>query len=299
MESCKEIAKIALCETECRNCGAQIAGRYCHDCGQDVFTGMEQPLKEFVARYWKRILRLATKYLITLKYLVFCPGFLTKEYCAGRIKKYVHPTQLFWVSTIVFFTLNINLNQDNYRFTNEQDLIPATTTQELEITENNIKEKETEKEIDQSDAALKYFTKAVPFAAFMLIPVFALLLSLFFRSNKIFYVHHIVFATHFHAFLWINFILYFLLKSFGDYPFFILVFLGIITYSLPSIYTGIAIHRFYQPKAWWITAWKTIVISMLYFISIIGVVYFLLSIFILIMRLIGVEINNFTIVNLG
>jgi len=88
-----------------------MMGRYCSNCSQNINTGVGQPIKKFIDQYRKKTVQSLLKYLITLKYLIISPGFLTEEYCAGRIKKYVHPTNLLWITTIIIFALIVN--QDN------------------------------------------------------------------------------------------------------------------------------------------------------------------------------------------
>ena len=95
--------KTTLVHAVCKNCGAQLHGRYCHSCGQDVFAGARRSVKDLVYNFLENIFALDNKILVTLKYLLFFPGRLSREYKNGRIVRYVHPSKLFWFVTIVFF----------------------------------------------------------------------------------------------------------------------------------------------------------------------------------------------------
>ena len=287
------ISDIPAC-TVCRNCGAQMIGHYCSNCGQNIYTGVGQPIMKFIAHYCKKILQLSLKYLIALKYLIIRPGFLTEEYYAGRIKKYVHPTNLFWIVTIIFFTILVsqkNISIDpKYNTEKQQTEISTTQEQESSEIEENL-DKETDNE--KSGQAVNYFSKIAPFVAFPLIPVLAFLLFLFFRQNKIYFIHHIVLSTHFYTFLWLLFIfLYFMFKIEVS----IKILEDIVYYSLlsilvlmPGVYLGIAIKRFYKPKAWWVTVWKTIVVTILHYVLAIFVYFLVIILFDLILPLFGIE----------
>ena len=271
-----------------------MMGRYCSNCSQNINTGVGQPIKKFIVQYWKKNLQLALKYLITLKYLIIRPGFLTEEYCAGRIKKYVHPSNLLWIVTIIFFAIlfsqkNISIDPKYNTEKRQTEISTAQDQESSEIEEISGKENDEEK----SNQAFNYFSKIAPFAAFPLIPVFTLLLFLFFRQNKIYYIHHIVLSTHFYTFLWLLFIfLYFMFKIEVN----IKIFDDIVYYSLlsilvfmPGIYLGIAIKRFYKPKAWWVTLWKTIVVTILHSFLALFVCFLVIILLELILPLFGIE----------
>ncbi|CAG1002427.1 hypothetical protein BURK1_02965 [Burkholderiales bacterium] len=91
-------------DTTCRNCGADAPGAYCAACGQETTIGLPKAttfLREaagrhvaFDGRMWR-----------TLFALAFRPGFLTREYLAGRRKRYVRPSRLVLVLAIVLFAV--------------------------------------------------------------------------------------------------------------------------------------------------------------------------------------------------
>lgn len=91
-------------ETNCLNCGTEVPGRYCTNCGQENTVPHEtfgHLLKHFVAD----VVHYDSKTLLTLKYLLFKPGFLTKEYIAGKRVSYVNPIKLYIFTSFVFFLL--------------------------------------------------------------------------------------------------------------------------------------------------------------------------------------------------
>jgi len=95
-------------ETNCLNCGTDVPGRYCTNCGQENIVPHEtfgHLVKEFAAD----LVHYDSKTLLTFKYLFTKPGFITREYIAGKRVKFVHPIKLYIFSSFVFFLLYFTL----------------------------------------------------------------------------------------------------------------------------------------------------------------------------------------------
>lgn len=94
----------AAAEAVCANCGTGLAGRYCHRCGQ------EGAAASVGSGYLRKVLADAVsidgKALRSLRDLVFRPGFLTREYVAGRRVRHTEPVQLYLLAAAVFFLVN-------------------------------------------------------------------------------------------------------------------------------------------------------------------------------------------------
>jgi hypothetical protein len=273
-------------DTFCRNCEVRAIGRYCHKCGQDTLADRELPIFFLVTHLFNKAFALDGRLPATLKNLIWRPGRLSKEYRAGKIVKYVHPVKLFWFSTIVFFALMISQinSETNMDETGKKSLSinvnkekPALA-QEIVLEEPKNLEKTnpetSEKNQSSGDQIIDYFSKYGSFVAFLLIPIFALLLALFFWRNKFFYMYHLVFALHFHTFLWVYFSLLIMVRiifpnvDFSDW-------IGLLIFLIPGVYLSIAMHRFYQTTRW-NTIWKTVFIGFVYFILVLTVTVLLL-----------------------
>jgi hypothetical protein len=89
-----------VCE-RCGNCSAQLAGPYCHQCGQlgHVHRSLLHLLEELV----HGILHFDTKSWRTLPLLVARPGLLTRRYIDGQRTRYVSPLALFLFSVFLMF----------------------------------------------------------------------------------------------------------------------------------------------------------------------------------------------------
>ncbi|HKP74511.1 MAG TPA: DUF3667 domain-containing protein [Longimicrobiaceae bacterium] len=88
----------------CANCGAALAGRFCHACGQEDGPGPGG------AGFLRKVLADAAsidgKALRSLRDLVLRPGFLTREYMEGRRVRYTEPAQLYLLAAALFFLVN-------------------------------------------------------------------------------------------------------------------------------------------------------------------------------------------------
>ena len=86
----------------CLNCGTVLQGPFCHYCGQPdrnlmrFFPVLMRELLEDVFEFDSRFMR-------TMKPLLFRPGKLTRDYLEGRRFRYVPPLRLYIFSSIAFF----------------------------------------------------------------------------------------------------------------------------------------------------------------------------------------------------
>ena len=88
--------------THCKNCGTELKGMYCHNCGQYALDS-RQPFWKYILQYFENVYQFDTKIWSTLWMLFRRPGFLTTEFNAGKIASYVHPMRLFMCITLLFF----------------------------------------------------------------------------------------------------------------------------------------------------------------------------------------------------
>jgi hypothetical protein len=272
---------VSPCDTFCRNCEVRTIGRYCHKCGQDTLADRELPIFLLITQLFNKAFALDGRLPRTLKNLMWNPGRLSIKYRAGKIVKYVHPVKLFWFSTLIFFALlisqiDLDANMDATGTTSVKGLKinvghPAEQTEFVESEAENSEEEDAFSKVKQT---VDYFSKYGSFVAFLLIPIFALLLALFFWRNKLLYMYHLVFALHFHTFLWVFFSILIIVNIIFPnvkYP----DWLDFLFFLIPGVYLSIAMRRFYQVKRR-NAIWKTIFIGILYFSFVITITILLI-----------------------
>jgi hypothetical protein len=231
----------------CRNCGATATGTYCPNCGQETSLALptvRSMLREAAGRY----VALDGRMWRTLFPLLFRPGFLTREYFAGRRRRYIRPARLFLVLSIAIFAL--------LRFTGDpviiskEDLLraaPADIAREVEEARRENASsmgpdldlqlspgpgswlEPLQQRIDQfnrlsrrerGEQIFAGMLRYGPYAAFVLLPLFALLLKTLYlgrarryplRPRR--YAAHLVFGAHSHSFVFLTAIPLLLLPS--------------------------------------------------------------------------------------
>lgn len=91
----------------CANCGAPLYGEYCYACGQPV-KGLIRHLSGVLGDVFDTVLNIDSRVIRTLPALYLKPGFLSREYFAGRRMRYVTPFRLmFFLALIAFFVMQV------------------------------------------------------------------------------------------------------------------------------------------------------------------------------------------------
>lgn len=90
----------------CTNCGTEISGPYCGQCGQKKEHEHDITIWHFLAHSLHEFVHFFdSRFFNTIKYLLFKPGYLTEEYIAGHRKKYINPVRLFLIINIIYLLL--------------------------------------------------------------------------------------------------------------------------------------------------------------------------------------------------
>ena len=98
----------------CANCGAPLYGEYCYACGQPV-KGLIRHLSGVLGDVFDTVLNIDSRVIRTLPALYLKPGFLSREYFAGRRMRYVTPFRLmFFLALIAFFVMQLSVNDGSW-----------------------------------------------------------------------------------------------------------------------------------------------------------------------------------------
>jgi len=95
-------------EKNCLNCNAQVQGRFCHICGQENVETKESAW-HLISHFFQDITHFDGKFFTSVKLLITRPGFLSREYMAGRRASYLNPVRLYVFTSAFFFLIFFSL----------------------------------------------------------------------------------------------------------------------------------------------------------------------------------------------
>jgi len=249
----------------CRNCDTPAPGKYCPECGQE--TSLHPPsVREFANHFLGNYVAVRSTLAQTLWALVSKPGQLTVDYLAGRKRRYVLPLKLYLTVSIVSLLLIglfgglgrdappvqvnremngtfVDINGATIKYDKGKfvcDGLPQAFCNHLRKRFDHGPEGLQAVLGDMSQRMLKFWG----YAMFVLIPMFALMLHALYRSRRMVYGEHLVFALHLHTY-WILAILALVLLP-DVAP---TAISAALSFSIP-VYALLAMRRVYGGR-WW------------------------------------------------
>ena len=268
----------------CGNCEAPLTGPYCAQCGQPARDRLV-PFRQFVRSLVRDFFAFDTRFFRTLLPLLFQPGRLTNEYVAGRRARYMPPIRLYVVMSVLFFFTAALLRLDStaifYSTSETGEEVPIAT--EAPPAEAPSSEEVAQEELsllqriqgpgfkrlqDDPAAVSRVFWDRIPAMMFVLLPVFALLLKLFYIRRAVLYAQHFIFALHLHAF---GFFLLFALLGLNAVGLPLtpeegtreVNLFGILFIVAIWLYLFVGLRRVYG-EAWWKTGLKIVLLTISY-----------------------------------
>jgi hypothetical protein len=234
----------------CLNCGAELRGRWCAQCGQRV-APVRPTLHELLHEALHEITHLDGKILRTAGLLLFKPGELTREFLAGKRVSSVTPLRVYLLCSVLFFGI--------------MSLLPAN----LKVSVDHRADAQLARaaaRANQDPTILAHaMTSAFPKVMFVLMPLFALVVFAFYFHAERMYVPHFYFAVHYHAFA---FLLLALFEALSPIHGRVIGIVRLLLFLTLFPYLGMALQRVYGGRRW-MTAAKTIAILVIYGVFII------------------------------
>jgi hypothetical protein len=204
--------------SHCQNCGEPLSGPFCSNCGQHDID-YHRSLGPIIEDTLEGFLHFDGKFFRSVRWLFTRPGFLTKEFIAGRRVAYINPLRLYIFASFLYFASQLVLphhaTQANITLTTA-DVTPARK-EKMEAPDaakaparasmlttvmdrlKNEHAEELSKEVDH----------LIPTTVFFCLPFLAAALLLAYAKSGRVYVEHLIFALHVQAF-------YFLAKLASD-----------------------------------------------------------------------------------
>ncbi|TVR94914.1 MAG: DUF3667 domain-containing protein [Wenzhouxiangellaceae bacterium] len=87
----------------CVNCGAELTGPWCSQCGEQVRKPGDLSLKAYLAELLDALTNLEGRFWGSLRALLFKPGLLTSDYMAGKRVRWMRPLHLFLFINLIYF----------------------------------------------------------------------------------------------------------------------------------------------------------------------------------------------------
>ncbi len=267
----------------CLNCGHVFGAerlKYCPACGQE--TNLRPPtLGEFAQQFGGSVIAAEGALWRTLALLFLKPGQLSREYLAGRRRRYVLPLRLYLtISLLALLALRLThafelavapenaivfdkASEPNFEFGWGAagpragirngvffcEQLPASVCDRLQ-RRLDLDPKSVAREFEQaSERFLNHWGTAM----FLLVPMFAAWLKLAYRKRRLRYTEHLVFALHLHAF-WSAAVLVALLPLPG---------LEVAAFLAMPAHAVLASHRFYGGR-WWTTLLRNAAVALAY-----------------------------------
>ena len=161
-----------------------------------------------------------TRLLRTLTAVLFKPGKLTLDYVRGKRVQYMPPFRFYvFVSFVLFFLLSLVTtkglkNNDDFNIVGNNNEVLTINKDSLvnDIAQSDIHSYNDEKDKNEelknklqkiakypelyTEKLLKYGS----WSLFIIMPIFAALLWVFFRRSKAYYIHHFIFSVNIHSF---------------------------------------------------------------------------------------------------
>jgi Protein of unknown function (DUF3667) len=224
--------------SNCQNCGEPLAGPYCSACGQhDV--DYHRSFGPMVEDALEGFLHFDGKFLKSARYIFTRPGFLTKEFIAGRRVRYAHPLRFYIFASFLFFAVTAltahkstpaESAKDAKELTDElkaegigtpaAKAVPANAASAAAARPGDVAPAQPQGADGSSrvkafqsvlnkagnvdrQAFARELAHLFPEMLFFCLPILALILTMAFHRSGRFYVEHLIFALHIQAFVFL------------------------------------------------------------------------------------------------
>jgi hypothetical protein len=181
----------------CPNCANEHAGEFCSACGQRN-VDLHVPIGGLVREAAEEALGVDSRLRHTLVPFFFRPGEVTRDYLSGRRVRYTSPLKMYLVAAAVFFFAFASQDRPNVIRIDAKDKARPAAAGKIDNYFLQRVDRFEKLGPDGPRLLATNMAGALPKALVLLLPIFALLLKLFWR--KFYYAEHLVFALHYHAF---------------------------------------------------------------------------------------------------
>ena len=150
--------------THCENCGAELQGHWCGQCGQPAIE-YRRSFRYVVADLLNEFLNWDSKFFTTIALLIFKPWRLTNEFLAGKRVRYANPLRLYLLASILFFfavnygAKGIRIDPTKFPEEKRAEVAAAIADKRDEIEKELSKDNLTPEQRQKVQKTLDYLTK--------------------------------------------------------------------------------------------------------------------------------------------
>jgi hypothetical protein len=284
-------------DARCRNCGAPLTGEFCAECGQQV-RDLDLSLRAMLGDFFGSLFNFDSRVWRTVSLLLTRPGALTARYLDGQRARFVPPVRLYIFVSLVYF-LFLAFTTGGPQFGTEpvmQGGDPMVTEAGDTVTVAEFLRREwsdDDRDVPwiadlaagawervQADPRgfWRTFLQGLSYLMFVLLPLFAGLLKTVYWRRRRFFLHHLVFATHFHVFVFMILGAKGVLSLPGVAPLSALS--DLLTWTVP-LYLFVALRRVYGGQLW-TTVLRTVGLIAAYLALVIAAALTLLAVLLLV-----------------
>lgn len=190
----------------CATCGAALAEKYCHKCGEKLHRRHEFALWHYSREIFYQITHLDAKIFKTLALLVTSPGQLTEEYLLGRKKKYIRPIRLYLSLSMLYFF--------SFSFFDKAALLDIRHVVKFDYSGRLLAALAAKQQLGTLSDELFYrglnqqLNNKIALLLFLAIFAYGLVFKLVFIAKKRYYVEHLIFCLHLMSFSFLRDILF-------------------------------------------------------------------------------------------
>ena len=220
-----------LSDQPCRNCGTEVNGRYCPNCGQ-LAASFHRPILSLIGETISDTFTLDGRLARTLPILLFRPGRLTKNYTEGKRARYVPPFRMFLIASLVFYLVlfalvppgqYINLDEEtradvtqglNEGFNDVDAQLSQSDRERLEQANIYVDapgeyqeeiEKQVVRVLDNPDQFAAQVEAWLPRLSILLVPMTILALTILHIWRRKLYIYdHAIHALHLHSWMFLT-----------------------------------------------------------------------------------------------
>jgi hypothetical protein len=172
--------------SHCPNCGRLLDGAFCAGCGQKA-AALNPTLHDFFHDLTHELLHVDGKIFTSVRLLLLRPGLLSREWFEGRRARYISPIRLYLIFSVLFFAVSaIGSSLD-------VNITPLDRDEMANAPES------VKRAIADPRGVADRVGQWIPRAIFVLVPMFAVIVSAVTRSAGRNYPQDLYFAFHTHA----------------------------------------------------------------------------------------------------